>query len=81
MITNDVLQEFTSYDALLMAYVRELETLGMSRNAARIVALRDCKYVPHIYCGGYVIPHFGYSAERIGRYINREQAGTPENVR
>ena len=81
MSTNGVLQEFESYKALLNAYVTELETLGMSPQAARIVAVRDCKYVPHVYRGGYVIPHFGYSTERIGRYVSRDKAGTPENVR
>lgn len=81
MITSDVLQEFESQKALLNAYVIELETLGMSPQAARIVAVRDCKYVPHIYRGGYVIPYFGFSIERVGRYISREKAGTPENVR
>ena len=81
MITNDVLSEFETYEALLNAYVIELETLGMSPQAARIVAVRDCKYVPHIYRGGYVIPNYGYSTERIGKYVSREKAGTPENVR
>lgn len=81
MITNNVLAEYESNNALLNAYVIELETLGMSPQAARIVAVRDCKYVPHVYRGGYVIPHFGFSVERIGRYVSREKAGTPEKVR
>lgn len=34
-------------------------------------------YVPHLYRGGYVIRGFGYSTERIGSFVTKENAGNP----
>lgn len=34
-------------------------------------------YVPHLYRGGWVIRGFGYSTERIGKFISAERAGNP----
>jgi hypothetical protein len=33
------------------------------------------KYVPHLYRGGFVIRGFGYSVERIGRFVTADNAG------
>lgn len=38
------------------------------------------KYVPHLYRGGYVIRGFGYSVERIGRFIASQESGDPRLV-
>lgn len=76
-----VLAAYETKDALLNAYIIELETLGMSPQLARLKAIEQCKYVPHVYRGGYVIPEFGYSTERIGHYVQKECCGTPEAVR
>ena len=35
------------------------------------------RYVPHIYRGGFVIRGFGYSTERIGKFITKQEAGDP----
>lgn len=76
-----VLAEYETQQALLNAYRAQLEIEGMSDYLARLKAIESCKYVPHLYRGGYVIPGFGYSTERIGRYVVREAAGSPEAVR
>ena len=46
----------------------------------RMVAAEKPKYWPHVYRGGWVIPGFGYSVERIGVNIPAERAGNPELV-
>lgn len=40
----------------------------------------SAKYVPHLYRGGYVIRGFGYSVERIGRFVAASEAGDPRLV-
>lgn len=47
---------------------------------ARIESRNAAVYVPHVYRGGWVIRGFGYSTERIGKYIEAEKAGKPELV-
>lgn len=49
-------------------------------SVARIMVRTLAVYVPHLYRGGWVIRGFGYSVERIGKYINQEVAGNPALV-
>ncbi len=49
---------------------------------AHIMARGQSRYTPHLYCGGWVIPGFGYSVERIAaRYISEDNAGNPALVK
>ena len=46
----------------------------------RMVAKSLCKYRAPFYSGGWIIPDFGYSTERIGKYVSKEKAGNPSIV-
>ena len=35
-----------------------------------LMAKTAIKYTPHLYNGGWVIPGFGYSTERIGKFVS-----------
>jgi hypothetical protein len=54
--------------------------LDQAFDVAILTARAQSKYVPQIYRGGYVIPQFGYSTERIGKYVTPEEAGDPSLV-
>jgi len=62
---------------------KQLDNNEIKNNRAvyRGVAEAVMKYHPHLYRGGWVIPGFGYSRERIGVYITAEQAGDPEYIK
>ena len=82
--------QYTTKDDMVNAWVQDAasemvvsgsqpnrdEALGIARIMARGVAV----YVPHLYRGGWVIRGFGYSVERIGKYISQEVAGNPALV-
>ena len=53
---------------------------GLDKAVAMLTAQSATKYVPHIFSGGWVIPGFGYSIERIGQHITLAEAGTPFGV-
>lgn len=82
--------EYTSKDELLNAWINdaasEMVIAGSQPNRddalaiARIMVRTLAVYVPHLYRGGWVIRGFGYSVERIGKYISQEVAGNPALV-
>lgn len=47
---------------------------------AKIESKAIAVYVPHLYRGGFVIRGFGFSTERIGKYVSKELSGSPELV-
>jgi hypothetical protein len=77
------LRRFDTREELLEGYAIYLHLNDSSSELefARIAAKSSWTYQPHLYCGGYVIPGFGYSTERIGIYISAESAGYPELVK
>ena len=57
------------------------EWIQNKREVLRGVAHQIMKYSPISYIGGYVIPGFGYSTERIGQYgVTEENCGNPDMV-
>lgn len=49
---------------------------------AEIMAATKIKYHPHVYKGGFVIPGFGYSVDRIeNNLVAIEYSGNPYNVK
>lgn len=45
------------------------------------VAHQIMKYSPLLYKGGFVVPGFGYSTERIGQYgVTKDNCGAPDAV-
>lgn len=79
------LNQFDTKENMVAAWVRERaheyhgnyeENLVLAKIEAKDVAI----YTPHLYRGGFVIRGFGYSVERIGKYISKENAGNPELV-
>ena len=75
MDTTIRMHQFADLDELLEAYAidRYPANLKLGVEMGRLAY----KYVPHLYRGGYVIPGFGYSTERIGRPIPADRAGNP----
>jgi hypothetical protein len=83
------LQEFPTKEAMVEEYARTLmheqNPEIHSDNGAylprlatlRLMAASRCKYTPHLYRGGWVIPEYGYSVERIGKNIEVSRAGNP----
>lgn len=65
---------------LLEAYRIKLELDGMSSMCAKMVSEQEAVYVPHKYRGGYVIRNFGFSIDRIGKYVLPSNAGNPREV-
>lgn len=53
------------------------ENLAEAFEVAILSARCMSKYAPQSYRGGWVIPQFGYSVERIGKHISTEEAGDP----
>lgn len=68
----------------MKAYKTKQEMIAdyRSRNPAlaESVACSKAKYIPHLYRGGYVIPGFGFSIERIGVYVAVDNCGEPTLV-
>lgn len=64
--------QFANREQLVVAYL--LLNPALHRQCV------EAKYVPHLYRGGFVIPGFGYSVERIGKWIPADRAGDPELV-
>lgn len=56
------------------------EDMTEATDIAGRVARTEAVYVPHLYRGGWVIRGFGYSTERIGKYVTADVAGNPELV-
>jgi hypothetical protein len=71
---------YTTKDELVAAYARTLELGGMPDFAARDIAADRAVYVPHLYRGGWVVRGFGYSTERVGKYVTPETCGNPLTV-
>lgn len=65
------MKEFKTKQELIDAYV---EKSGLIEEVVRDLS---CKYLPHLYRGGFVIIGFGYSVERIGVNVNRQNSGDP----
>ena len=63
--------QFANREQLISAW------LNQAPNLHRQFGLMRAKHVPHLYRGGYVIPGFGYSVERIGVYITADKSGNP----
>jgi hypothetical protein len=51
---------------------------GLEKDIAKIMTTKfnKCKYVPHIYRGGWVIPGFGFSIER-KEILKEKESGNP----
>jgi hypothetical protein len=87
---GNMFAEYESRAALVEAYARNLaaesinagnkEKLEDVLTTTRIQADDAASYAPHLYRGGWVIWNFGYSTERIGTYVQPEQAGNPALV-
>ena len=72
--------EFDNKQQLIDAFtVYAMQTSGMDKASASIYAKGRAKYSPHVYRGGWVIPHFGYSVERLPM-LEGDWAGTPEVI-
>ncbi len=56
------------------------ESMEEAFKVAMLSAQCMSKYCPNLYRGGYVIPQFGYSVERIGKYVAADEAGDPTRV-
>ena len=65
---------YATKDELMAAYAAT--KLSLHRQFIANAAV----YVPHLYRGGFVIRGFGYSVERIGRYVAADVAGDPRIV-
>jgi hypothetical protein len=74
---------FPSKDDLVNAWIRERahEYQGETHRDALVLARIESRsvavYVPYLYRGGWVIRGFGFSVERIGRFVSSENAGCP----
>jgi hypothetical protein len=66
-----MLKAFTSKTDLLNAYSKA------HSQPDNILASMKAVYRPHQFRGGWMIPGFGYSTERIGAYVQAEKAGVP----
>ena len=62
---------YRTRDELVAAYASTCPTLHKQFHIGAAV------YVPHIYRGGWVVRGFGFSVERIGKYVTKETAGDP----
>jgi hypothetical protein len=71
---------YATKELLVEAYANKLELDGLDRFAANLIAGDKTVYVPHKYRGGYVIREFGYSVERVGKYVPAASAGNPAGV-
>lgn len=81
MTRSEALQEFSTREELEMAGIAfVMATTGCDKESAKISIRAMMHYSPVYYRGGWVIPGFGYSVERIGRYVSTEHAGNPEFV-
>lgn len=67
-----MLNQFATKESLLNAFSR---VFGQPDN---ILAAMKVVYRPHAYRGGWMIPGFGYSTERIGVYVAADRAGAPQ---
>jgi hypothetical protein len=77
------MRSFTSLENLIESYALNLmiDQLDLERDTALRLARSKIKYVPVVYKGGYVIPGFGFSTERIFEgYVHPLSAGDPESV-
>ena len=66
-----MLQAYPTKTALLNAFSK---ANGQPDN---ILASIKAVYRPHQFRGGWMIPGFGYSIERVGVYVAAEKAGVP----
>lgn len=71
------MERFNDKQSLTEAYQIRCELDGMEPVIAKMIAKDKPRYSPHLYRGGWVIPGFGYSVERINRYVAAERAGNP----
>lgn len=60
---------FATKEQMIAAFAKANQNLHASFHSAA------AKYVPHMYRGGFVIPGFGFSVERIGRFVGKEDCG------
>lgn len=67
-------------EELVSRYIDKLELDGMNRDNAKIFAADSVSYVPHLYRGGFVIRGFGFSVERIGKFVDLDRSGNPSLV-
>lgn len=68
-------------DDLIKCFIEEMVRQGIDKDLAKILVKSNIKYIPHLYKGGWVIPGYGYSVERIGKYVKKENAGDPSLVK
>lgn len=71
---------FATREELKSAYARHLSLNGVEDAAVEMLATNGTKYTPHLYRGGWVVRGFGFSVERIGKFIPADRAGRPELV-
>ncbi len=71
---------YMTRESLIQAYANHLELNGADPVIAKIMAKDKAVYVPHVYRGGWVIRGFGYSTERVGKFVTTENAGYPQGV-
>ncbi len=72
--------EFANRNELRDAFtVYAMQVCGMDKVSAAGYAEGRLKYAPHLYRGGWVIPNFGYSTERLG-LLDGSWPGSPEGI-
>jgi hypothetical protein len=76
----DRFDAYETREDLYAAYVRYLELGGIESSVGYVMAKGTAVYSPHVYRGGWVIRGFGYSTERVGKYVSADRAGIPEGV-
>lgn len=74
------MNSYATKTELVKAYAAKLELDGVSRFAAEMVSSDKAVYVPHLYRGGYVVRGFGFSMERVGKYVTVATMGNPATV-
>jgi hypothetical protein len=62
---------------LAMHGLEDGESFVVARDRLMTCAMQKCVYVPHLYRGGWVIPGYGWSTERIGVFVESPNIGSP----
>lgn len=80
------MKEFRTMEKLAITWAKKIDNdnravSGSNNSILYLYGAQQCKYDPSLYRGGWVIPKFGYSTERIMYYVNIEFASNPLLIR